>query len=286
MDLVLLIAAVVLAADVDATGPPDAGVPIWVRAAAPAARPPGEYQLRPAGDGYVYKERVFEARVASDGVVTFHDRRVFFDRVGFIGTPVPQAGEGQTLQGLLFGRKAKRRRPVIPFEPLPSSPADRLDPSELCPPSSPCYRLPDGALVGGPGATMDLNDEILRALGQDPYRIEKARFLTATFEFRMKLAVAAHREDMRKSLDRLADALADLWGDLRYSARERRRLLFELWRETDGTPEGKRAAKANERFIQRQLPSGNPDAYTPAELQLYQKNEPARKFSPYDPAKS
>jgi hypothetical protein len=129
---------------------------------------------------------------------------------------------------------------------------------------------------------MDLNDEILRALGQDPYRLEKARFLTATFEFRMKLAVAAHREDMRQSLDRLADALANLWGDSRYSGRERRRVLFELWRETDGTPEGKRAANAIERFIQRQLPSGSPDAYTAAELKAYRESAPERKFAPYD----
>ena len=282
MSLALLIAAVTLAADAGATGPADAGVPIWLRAAAPAANPAGEYQLRPAGDGYVYKGRAFEARVAGDGVVTFRDRKAFFDHVGLIGKPVPPAGETGSLQGLLFGRKAKHRQPEAPLEPLPSSPADRLEPSELCPPNSGCYRLPDSQVVGGAGATMDLNDEILRSLGQDPYRIEKARFLTATFEFRMKLAVAAHREDMRKSLDRLADALANLWSDSRYSARERRRVLFELWRETDGTPEGKRAANAIERFIQRQLPSGSPDAYTAAELKAYRESAPDRKFAPYD----
>ena len=164
---------------------------------------------------------------------------------------------------------------------LPGSPADKLPSSELCPPNSPCYRLPDNLIVGGAGVTMDLTDEIMRALGQDPYRVQKARFLAATFEFRMSLAVAAHREDMRKSLDKLPDALAELWGDSRYSALERRRVLFELWRETSGTPEGTRAGHIIERFIQRQLPCGSPDAYTRAELQAFQRREPGRAFSPY-----
>jgi len=274
--------AVTLGAGAGGTVQPDAGLPIWVAARAHQASPPqNEYQLRRSGDGYVYKERAFEARVARDGVVTFHDRRAFFDHVGLIDRPLPPAGETETLQGLLFGRKTKRRPPAPPFEPLPGSPADKLPSSELCPPNSPCYQLPDSLIVGGVTGTMDLNDEILRALGQDPYRVEKARFLGATFEFRMSLAVEAHREDMRKSLDRLPDALAELWGDSRYSALERRRVLFELWRETNGTPEGTRAAHIIERFIQRQLPCGSPDAYTPAELRAYQGREPGRAFSPY-----
>lgn len=280
--LAFLIAAVTLGADAGGTVHPDAGVPLWVAARAHQASPlQKEYQLRRSQDGYVYKERAFEARVARDGVVTFHDRRAFFNRVGLIRKPTPPAGETETLQGLLFGRKAKRRQPVAPFEPLPGSPADRLEPSEICPRNSPCYALPDNLIVAGAGGTMDLTDEIMRALGQDPYRVEKARFLAATFEVRIKLAVAAHREDMRKSLDRLPDVLADLWGDSRYSARERRRVLFELWRETDSTPEGVRAANTIERFIQRQLPRGSPDAYTPAELQAYPRSEPGRVFSPY-----
>ena len=136
-------------------------------------------------------------------------------------------------------------------------------------------------IVAAVNGTMDLTDEIMRALGQDPYRAEKARFLAATFEVRMKLAVEAHREDMRKSLDRLPDALADLWRDSRYSARERRRVLFEIWRETDGTPEGARAESIIERFIQRQLPCGSPDAYPPSEFQAHQSSLPGRAFSPY-----
>ncbi len=281
--LALLITTVALGVDAGATVHPDAGVPpIWVMAHAYQASPAqNEYQLRRSGDGYVYKGRVFEARVTRDGVVTFHDRKAFFDHVGLIAMPMPPADKTETLQGLLFGRKAKRRQPEAPFQPLPGSPADRLERSEVCPRNSPCYRLPDSFVVGGLGGTMDLNDEIMRALGQDPYWVEKARFLAATFEVRMSLAVAARREDIRKAISRLPDALADLWSDTRYSARERRRILFELWRETDGTPEGVKAANTIERFIQRQLPCGSPDAYTPAEIQFFQKSETGRAFSPY-----
>jgi hypothetical protein len=240
-----------------------------------------EYQLRRSGDGYVYQERTFEAKVARDGVVTFHDRRAFFDHVGLVRRPMPPGSQTESLQELLFGHKAKRPQPVAPLPPIPRSPAAKLEPSEICPQNSPCYALPDNLIVAEVGATMDLTDEIMRALGQDPYRVEKAHFLAATFEFRMKLAVAARREDMRKSLDRLPRMLAAWWGDFRYSARERRRVLFELWREADGTPEGMRAANMIEKFIQRQLPCGSPDAYTPAELQAYPSNGLGRRFSPY-----
>lgn len=277
-----LITVVTLAGDAGAAVHPDAGVPIWLTTRAPpAGMSQTEYRLRHAGDGYLYKEQAFEARVTRDGVVTFHDRRAFFDHVGLVSRPVPPTGETGTLQDLLFGRAAKRPQPAAPLAPPPRSPADRLEPSEICPLNSSCYALPDSLVVGGPGVTMDLTDEIMRAMGQDPYRVEKARFLAATFEFRMKLAVAARWEDIRKSLVHLPEALADLWGDSRYSARERRRVLFQLWRETDATPEGVRAANAIERFIQRQLPCGSPVAYTPAELQAYRSSDTGREFSPY-----
>jgi hypothetical protein len=269
-----------LCVDTGMTGHPDAGVPIWIIAPQTTASEK-EYQLRRSGDGYVYKERTFEAKVARDGVVTFHNRKRFFDHVGLIQKPMPPGSQTESLKEVLFGHKVKHPQPVAPLSPLPRSPADKMEPWEICPQNSPCYALPDSLIVVGVNGTMDLTDEIMRALGQDPYRTEKAHFLAATFEIRMKLAVAAHREDMRKSLDRLPDALADLWGDYRYLARERRRVLFELWRETDGTPEGRRAANAIERFIQRQLPSGSPDAYTAAELKAYRESAPDRKFAPY-----
>jgi hypothetical protein len=101
---------------------------------APSAPAVGEYQLQPRGDDFTYEERTFIAQIARDGVVTFHDRRVFFD-------------------------------------------------------------------------------EFLRALGQDLYRMQKARFLAATFDVRMRLAVQAHQDELRTSLEQLPERLAELWHE-------------------------------------------------------------------------
>jgi hypothetical protein len=128
---------------------------------------------------------------------------------------------------------------------------------------------------------MDITDAILRALGQDPYRVQKARFLAATFEVRMKLAAAAQKEDVFTSLDRLPAALADLWRDARYSVHERRQVLFELWREADKPPDGPQARIIIVAFIRRELPCGSPDAYTAAELQNNRSDATGQRFSPY-----
>jgi len=82
----------------------------------------------------------------------------------------------------------------------------------------------------------DLTDEIMRGLGKDPYALDKARFLSATFEFRMKLAIAQRKLQMRKALDELPQVLDDLWADGRYSARERRRILTSFGTRWTGRP--------------------------------------------------
>ena len=205
--------------------------------------------------------------------------------LGFLLGPRPNPAGTPTLQGLLFGRK--RRQLAVPQTPLPGSPADRLDPTVVCPDraSASCAAryeyLSNALIVLGAEGTMDITDEILRALGQDPYRVQKARFLAATFEVRMKLAAAAQKEDVFTSLDRLPAALADLWRDARYSARERRRVLFELWCEADRPPEGPQARMIIEAFIRRELPCGSPDAYSPAELKDNRADATGQRFSPY-----
>jgi hypothetical protein len=50
-----------------------------------------------------------------------------------------------------------------------------------------------------------------------------------------------------------------LWGDRRYTVRERRRILYEIWYEMDRTPDSERAAKIIDEFIRRCLPCGSPD---------------------------
>jgi hypothetical protein len=276
---------ITLGTEPSAAGRADAGIPIWLMAGPPPTDTPQEYQLRRVGDGYVYEEQTFEAKIARDGVVSFHDQKSKLTTLGFLLGPRPNPAGTPTLQGLLFGRK--RRPPAVHQTPLPGSPADRLEPSVVCPDqaSSSCAAryeyLSKTIIVLGAKGTMDITDAILRALGQDPYRVQKARFLAATFEVRMKLAAAAQKEYVFTSLDRLPAALADLWRDARYSLRERRQILFELWCEADRPPEGSQARIIIEAFIRRALPCGSPDAYTPAELQANRTDATGQKFSPY-----
>jgi hypothetical protein len=75
--------------------------------------------------------------------------------------------------------------------------------------------------------------------------------------------------------------LAELWHDQRYSARERRRLLFELWRETDESDAGAQARDTILTFIRRILPCKSAEGYQTEELRALQASAPERKFSPY-----
>ena len=63
-----------LAATPDASPGRDAGIPLW----APQLRPDnileGSYGLREWGEGYVYLDPKFEARIAPDGTVSFKDK--------------------------------------------------------------------------------------------------------------------------------------------------------------------------------------------------------------------
>jgi hypothetical protein len=263
----------------DAGANRDDGPPPWV----PRSRPvdvtdQASYPLRRAGDGYSYDTPRFQARIARDGVVIFKDKRVSFSLAmpkALRDLPRPR---GPTLESTLRDLRGKRRREPPPEEPAAPPPFERrLEPSEACPPSSPCHALPptNAIEVGG---SFDLTDEIMRSLGQDPYRYEKARFLSATFEFRIKMAIAAHKADLKAALVDLPRRLDDLWGDVRYTPRERRRILYELWYETDRTKEGERAARAIDEFIRNRLPCGSPEGYSKAELEAFDRLHPERRF--------
>ena len=287
--------AVTLAAQVGASGAEPVGegsAPFARELTLPREHParepslPGEYQLRRSGEGFSYSTAAFVADIAPDGVVTFHDRKLFLSRPGFISDPLPLPPGTMSLQDWLFGRPHKRwLKPAPP--PVPS-PAVGFDLAPVLCPTTPfdpaCIVLTYEPLIGGLAVAGDANDAIIRSLGQDPYAVEKAKFLAATFELRMKLAAQAHREEVETSLDGLPATLAKLWHDTRYSARERRRILFELWREAAPTPAGARARAIIESFIRRELPCGGPDAYPPAELRALQSSEsgtPGETFAPY-----
>jgi hypothetical protein len=263
----------------------DAGLPRWLPTLRRADLEEGAtYGLRRWGEGYVYDNPKFEARVARDGVVTFKDRH------GSVGLSIfpfnmlpkgPGRSQERAAPARIIDPSSTRRGPWLPTPQQPPVYDRRIPQQEICPrePDSSCYVLPSANLVGVSGS-FDLTDEIMRMLGQDPYRLEKARFLSATFEFRVKMAIAARLQDMKRALGELPSRLDELWGDGRYSARERRRILYELWYEMDRSPDGDRAARMIEDFIRRRLPCGAPDAYGKDELEAFDRVHPDRRFAP------
>lgn len=264
----------------DATAGRDAARPPWVPTTKPVhVSEEAFYGLRRSGDGFVHDTPNFEARVARDGVVTFKNKSFGFGGLGFPWQSLPRPG-GPTLESTLRDRFGKRRRsppPPPPAEPPPLPNA--IDWNAICPPGSTCDKRLDPTLLQVRG-NFDLTDEIMRARKQDPYAREKARFLSATFEFRMKLASEARRENMKSALEHLPERLDELWADQRYSPRERRRILYELWLETDRTPQGERAAGAIIDFVRRRLPCGAADGYSAEELAALQSAHPERRFPP------
>lgn len=269
----------------DAGVRPDVGVPSWAPTLRRADLEDGAtYGLRRWGEGYVYDSPKFEARVARDGVVTFKDRRGSVGLSIFPFNMLPKAAsrnEERYPTGRIVDPTTTRRGPWLPTPAQPPAYDRQIPQQEICPrePSSSCYALPTASLVSVSGS-FDLTDEIMRMLGQDPYRLEKARFLSATFEFRIKMAIVARLEDMKRALGELPSRLDELWGDGRYSPRERRRILYELWYEMDRSSDGERAARIIEDFIRRRLPCGAPDAYGKDELESFAKTRPERRFAP------
>jgi hypothetical protein len=108
---------------------------------------------------------------------------------------------------------------------------------------------------------LDLNDAIMRALHEDPYRIEKQRVLDETLLLRAELAAVQRRELMLAALDRLPSHLTMIWINPGYSAVERREILAALWCDadstmpgrTDGRTAGQEARSIIEAFLRREL---------------------------------
>jgi hypothetical protein len=275
--MTLACALLLIGLGVDPAAGRDAGVPPWLPETKPVdVSAKAQYPLRQVRDGYLYTNPHFEARVGRDGLVSFKDKH------GSVSFPFFERGarpRGPTLESALRDYLGKRRGREASPPPEPAPPPRGMVQSEICPPGSSCYFPPTANIIAVSG-TFDLTDELMRGLGQDPYGPEKARFLSATFEFRIKLAIAARVAEMKQSLADLPARLDELWGNGRYSVRERRRILYELWYETDRSREGERAATIIREFIRRRLPCGGPDGYTQGELEAFAKSHPGRLLFP------
>jgi hypothetical protein len=228
---------------------------------------PAEYPLTRAGKGFVHDARTFVARIAEDGAVTFKDRHVSFDTpADAIRAAAKQVGSGKP-----------------PPERFPRLPDFRADPREYAVRRNDPNHWQDQGLIGlgaGISGRMDLTDELMRLLGQDPYAYEKAKFMRSTSLLRTRMAADHRKQVLKEALEALPRHLAKILEDERFAAVERRRIIFLLWSECDDTAAGARARAIIELFVRQRLAPSSPGGYVPAELDELNANH-ARRFEPY-----
>jgi hypothetical protein len=274
-------------------GPPDAGTgkPRLDLVPRPSSARSDErqYELRPQpGGGYRYEDGRFTAVVAPDGHVTFDDKRLPTKvyKLPFLPDPHPEGTptlEG-AFKGLLGRHQAPppelqvRRPPEIPAPP----PIDQGPETWRDRERNRAFR--QGALplvlVKGKG---DITDEYYRLMGEDPYRYEKARFLSATFEMRVAMAAKALVHDLRRSLHALPDRLDGIWTDRSQPPAAHRRIFCALWAELSNDDKSVEAARVILTFVRTRLPAGSPAAFTGSELaECNQGRPPGQQFRPYD----
>jgi hypothetical protein len=261
------------------------------RAEAETAGAEARYPLRPRADGqgWTYENPRFTANIALDGTVTFDDTHIDF-RASPV--PLPDPLYERWYGGPHVTERSQAETPTAATEPtlpvygsaaftrpsdVPGVAIDRMGQPD--PPSM--RRLPLQPDIFGAGWRFDVTDEVMRLHDEDPYRQQKADFLTATFEMRSGLAARAHDANIRLALGALPDHLDMIWRDPGMAPAEKRQVLFALWQETSDTQEGQEARRVIETFIRTNLPPGSPYAYSAAELARYRAEEAPARFDPY-----
>jgi hypothetical protein len=132
----------------------------------------------------------------------------------------------------------------------------------------------------------DITDLAMKAKKQDPYRYEKEKFMETTAKLRGELTTRARRERLESALATLPAHLEQVWSDVSRPARERRHILYTMWREAAGSDDevgaaGRKARAAIEGFIRERLPEGSADGYVEDELRRLNARSGAWKFDPY-----
>ena len=210
-------------------------------------------ELTPAGGGRLRADKgPFVAEVARDGAVTFKDRAPVAVHVH-----IPTRRE--------LGRAIEHWQ----RDPRGAS----LENGGGLPP-----------IISGRFA---LNDMVMRWAGQDPYAARKLAFMDRTRPRRMRMAAAERSLDLRDAVTHTPRLLVRVWRGPG-SARQRRRLLFQLWDECaeTGPDEVVAAARAVRAaivaFVRRELPAGSAQAYSEGELDaLNQARTSRERFRPY-----
>jgi hypothetical protein len=226
---------------------------------APAADATTGYDLRPTNDrsgDLLYEGPFFSARVGVDGTVKFGGRHSgqplwwppFF--------PVPIDNGRPSLQSTLSAALGGKKQPKVETDKV-------VDESFLIIPNTTRYR-PDareGSRVSftplipfGASGYGDLTDALTQVAGEDPHRLEKARFLAATRDLRVRRAARAQAQWIREAAADLPRRLEAIAVDERLTVGERRALLEALAAEMDDTPAGRDAAGRIRAFTVARFP--------------------------------
>ncbi len=197
--------------------------------------------------------------------------------------PLPQTGEG-TLGHTVGGGRYEKKKLQFGARTDPDGKVHFSD-SEAY--QGEYFADPETGNVGL-RVTFDITDQLMRAHGMDPYWAAKLRWLDETRDERDAMALAARRERLRAAIARLPVFLDAVWRDDRYSASDRRRILFQLWDECaeDGPEDIVLAAQevrlTIEAFVRKRLPAGTPDAFAAPELDSLNSSRTSRStFHPY-----
>ena len=133
-----------------------------------------------------------------------------------------------------------------------------------------------GSLVGPRfRPSLDLNDIMLRMVGDDPLAAKKRRFLRLTQSLRDDMSKRAQTNAQRHAYRRLKGRLQRVWEDGRLSLGAKRQVLFALWdesleekgeRQGDEPATGREARELIIETIKQKMPQGSAEAYSEAEL--------------------
>jgi hypothetical protein len=209
------------------------------------------------GDARRVDESVFTARVAADGRVHFEDK--------------------PNLQAHL--RKPSARAIGEHLERWAKDPQGVATGDE---------RAVETGTVTIVSGSFDLTDWAMRSRHMDPYGPRKLAMLDRTRDERAGMALRARSSDLHDSISTLPRRLRAIWRAPRWTAVQRRRLLFDLWDECAETGPADVVDAAEQvrgvilAFVRRELPAGSPDAYPVAELAALNAGRSSqRRFDPY-----
>jgi hypothetical protein len=225
----------------------------------------GRYQLRRDDKGgYLSETEAFVARIAPDGSVAFSDR---FRLPGPVVWPVMVAA--QLLQDATNGTPGGQSTSSAYGTKIPTYKA----------------KVP----------TLTLGEDDLR---KDSHHAQKMSFLEATERLRARMRAAqpgtpaptrakadAAGEANERALESWRRRVEAIARDPGRPAADRRRTLFDLWDECDGSAQGLSARAAVEATARRHFPPGHTDGYRADELATFNRGRPAaQRFDPYRPA--